>query len=334
MTENLPIPPDSDLILIVDDDPFMQMQLRLYLEREGYQLIITNNGKEGIQAYHQYHPDLVLLDAVMPEMDGFECCQQLMQLPGAEYTPILMITSLDDQQSVDQAFAVGASDYVTKPIHWPVLRQRVKRLLHQVRLQQQLEAANKKLERLASIDGLTQINNRRRFDETLQHEWQRLAREKQPLALILIDIDYFKLYNDTYGHQAGDSCLQQVAKTIENTLQRSADFAGRYGGEEFVVILPNTPLAGAKYVAYKIRFAVQQLQIPHYQSTVSQWISVSLGVSCVVPNAHFRAEQLLQKADQALYHAKVQGRDRLVAVDFGESIKKTVETECALYQYH
>ncbi|WP_013321736.1 GGDEF domain-containing response regulator [Gloeothece verrucosa] len=302
-------------VLIVDDDPFTQMQLRLYLQRENYRLIITNNGKEGLKAYHQYHPDLVLLDAVMPEMDGFECCQQLMQLPGAEYTPILMITSLDDQQSVDQAFAVGATDYVTKPIHWPVLRQRVRRLLHQVRLQQQLEAANEKLQRLVSIDGLTQIHNRRRFDECIQFEWQRLAREEQWLALIFIDIDYFKLYNDTYGHQAGDHCLQQVAQTIQNTLQRPADFAARYGGEEFAVILPNTHLAGAKKVAEKIRFNIENLHIPHQKSSVSQWVSASLGVVCLIPDAQETPKQLIKKADQALYQAKLQGRNCLVTVD-------------------
>lgn len=168
---------------------------------------------------------------------------------------------------------------------------------------------------LVSIDGLTQINNRRRFDECLQHEWQRLTREKQPLALILIDIDYFKLYNDTYGHQAGDNCLQQVAQAINNALQRPADVAARYGGEEFAVILPNTDLAGAKTVAEKIRSLVQQLQITHQKSPVSRWVSGSLGVTCVVPDADKLPEQLIQKADQALYQAKVQGRDRLVAVD-------------------
>ncbi|HEY9646472.1 MAG TPA: response regulator, partial [Chroococcidiopsis sp.] len=223
-------PSEPPLILVVDDDRFMRYQLHHIMSEEGYRVEEANNGREGIEAYQTLKPDIVLMDAIMPVMDGFSCCQKLRSTaieqtqPGQApiHPPILMITSLDDQQSVDMAFASGADDYVTKPIHWAVLRQRVKRLIYQHQLHRELHDANQKLaeanfalERLVSLDGLTQVANRRRFDQCFQFEWQRLARDQQYLSLILADIDYFKAYNDTYGHQAGDRCLYQVAQAIQ-----------------------------------------------------------------------------------------------------------------------
>ena len=305
--------PELPKILIVDDDPFIQMQLRLYLEREGYQIIAANNGKDGLAAYTRHRPQLVLLDAIMPGMNGFECCTELMKLPEAVYTPVLMITALDDQQSVDQAFNAGATDYVTKPIHWAVLRQRVRRLLHQARLQKELEAANQSLGILACTDGLTQVKNRRQFDEYLQQEWLRMARDQLPLSLILCDIDFFKAYNDTYGHPAGDRCLQAIAKTIDSVVQRPADLVARYGGEEFAVILPNTGAAGALHVAEKIRLKVRDLNIFHAHSSLHNFVTLSLGVASLLPNSKDRPESLIARADKALYQAKAQGRDRAVS---------------------
>ncbi len=304
--------PEQPLILIVDDDPFIQMQLRLYLEREGYRTIIISNGEEALSAYTRDRPQLVLLDAIMSGMNGFDCCAKLMKLPEATYTPVLMITALDDQQSVDQAFNAGATDYVTKPIHWAVLRQRVRRLLHQAQLQKDLEAANQSLYRMVSIDGLTQISNRRRFDEYFQKEWLRMAREQLPLSLILCDVDCFKAYNDAYGHQAGDKCLQQIAKAIDSIVQRPADLVARYGGEEFVVILPNTNATGALCVAEKICLKVRDLKIFHVHSAVSNFVTISLGVTSVVPSREDSKERLIARADKALYQAKNQGRDRVV----------------------
>ncbi|MEA5452405.1 response regulator [Leptolyngbya sp. CCNP1308] len=165
------------LILVVDNEPFARIQLRLSLEQEGYQIVEAEDGREALTVFKQQQPDIVLLDALMPGMDGFECCTQLQRLPNGQTTPVLMITGLDDQESVDRAFAVGAVDYVTKPVHWAVLRQRVRRLIQQsqlqqqqAQLQQQLEVANRDLQRLASTDGLTQVANRRCFDEALQQE--------------------------------------------------------------------------------------------------------------------------------------------------------------------
>lgn len=186
--------------------------------------------------------------------------------------------------------------------------------IQQSSLFQQLEAANQELERLASVDGLTQVANRRRFDEYLNIEWRRLAREQNPLSLILCDIDYFKRYNDTYGHLTGDECLQRVASALRQALRRPTDLVARYGGEEFAIILPNTDAQGAAIVAEAIRQGVRQLEIPHAQSLSSSYVTLSLGIACQIPTPDISPQQLIATADRGLYQAKAQGRDRVIVV--------------------
>jgi diguanylate cyclase (GGDEF)-like protein len=185
--------------------------------------------------------------------------------------------------------------------------------IQQSELYQQLQQANQELQRLASSDGLTQVANRRCFDEYLNLEWQRLAREQLPLSLILCDVDYFKLYNDTYGHLAGDDALRQVAKAISGAIKRPADLVARYGGEEFVVLLPNTDAEGAVSAARKIQANISAEQIPHCKSQVSSCITLSLGVATTVPHSQSPSATLIAAADQRLYQAKAQGRNRGVA---------------------
>ncbi|AFY81457.1 response regulator [Oscillatoria acuminata] len=330
--------PDQEppLILVVDDDRFMRDLLRQVMEKEGYRVAEAENGLQGLEAYIRLHPDMVLLDAIMPVMDGFTCCTRLQAMfeddsgeyDFASHTPILMITSLEDSKSVDQAFEVGAVDFVTKPIHWAVLRQRVRRLLEQAQLYRQLQAANEELQRLAFLDGLTRVANRRGFDQALEHEWRRLIRESvsaknagtqthfvqnpSSLSLILCDVDFFKNYNDSCGHLAGDECLQEVAEALSRAVKRPGDLVARYGGEEFAILLPNTDAAGAVSVAQKIRTEIRNLQIPHPSSSVSEYITVSLGVTATIPNASTVPCELISIADKALYQAKESGRDRLI----------------------
>jgi diguanylate cyclase (GGDEF)-like protein len=301
------------LILIADDDKTTRIWLRHAMEQEGYQVVEAVDGSTCLAAFSELQPDVVLLDAMMPNIDGFTCCQQIQALPGGSSTPVLVITGLEDQASVDKAFSAGAADYVTKPIHWAVLRQRVRRLIQQVKMYQQLETMNQELQRLVSVDGLTQVANRRRFDEYLQQQWQQMQREKLSLSLILCDIDFFKLYNDTYGHQAGDDCLRQVANVIQRSAKRSVDLAARYGGEEFAVILPNTNLRGAIQVSKEIQAKVNALLIPHSSSQVSPQITVSLGISSMVPIPSSIGAMLITTADKALYQAKAEGRNRFCA---------------------
>jgi diguanylate cyclase (GGDEF)-like protein len=173
-----------------------------------------------------------------------------------------------------------------------------------------LKAENQALQYQATYDALTQVPNRRRFDEYFAQEWRRMSREKSSLSLIICDVDFFKLYNDSYGHQAGDLCLKKVAQALKEAIKRPGDLVARYGGEEFVVVLPHTSLDGAIYVAQQIRFQVQSLQINHRTSTVGEHVTLSLGVACTVPTSDLPQALFLKAADEALYHAKRQGRDR------------------------
>ncbi len=182
-----------------------------------------------------------------------------------------------------------------------------------------LQKANQELKLLSTLDGLTGVANRRQFDEYLSQEWQRMAREQLPLSLILCDVDFFKRYNDYYGHQAGDDCLQRIAQAMSRALKRPADLVARYGGEEFGIILPNTNADGAVQVAETIRIEVQRLKIAHACSSVSEYITLSQGVSSTVPTQKFSPEALVATADRALYEAKEQGRDRSGILDFGQS---------------
>ncbi|MBD2098610.1 diguanylate cyclase [Trichocoleus sp. FACHB-591] len=180
------------------------------------------------------------------------------------------------------------------------------------KLYQRLEVTNQELYRLVVLDSVTQVANRRHFDEYLAQEWWRMARERSPLSLILCDIDCFKAYNDTYGHCEGDRCLRQVAQALSQAVKRPADLVARYGGEEFVVVLPNTGAEGAVRVAEAIRLSIKDLGIPHVNSSIGDRLTLSLGVSSTIPNPEISPEELVVAADKALYHAKTAGRDRTI----------------------
>ncbi len=310
------IVPKPALVLIVDDDLFMRKILVRYLERENYRVVEAADGMEALALYQEHQPDMILLDAMMPVLDGFECCSRIQKIPNGDHTPILIITALDDRESVDRAYEVGASDYVTKPIHWAVLRQRVRRLLEQANLREQLEAANqqlavfiKELQRLVSIDGLTQVANRRCLDEYLDQECKRSHREQLPISLVLCDIDFFKNYNDNYGHQEGDHCLQEIAQALSQCTNRPADLVARYGGEEFAIILPNTDAEGGMNVAMRATKMVRSLKLLHNHSKAAPYVTISCGVATLVPPQQFEPINILKAADLALYLAKAEGRN-------------------------
>ena len=316
---------DRPLILIVDDDVTTVLILSRFWQKEGYRPISVHDGNDALKVCEEELPDIILMDAIMPQMDGFSCCKLLQEKYTSYCPPILMTTGLNDSESVDHAFAVGATDYVTKPFHWAVLRQRVRRTLkaHQDHrqlqealekermLHQELRLANKELRRLATLDGLTEIANRRIFDERLENEWKRLRREQAELSLILMDIDCFKAYNDTYGHLSGDQCLYEVAQIMQRLARRPADLAARYGGEEFALILPNTHQQGAISLAERMRQNLKEKALAHTASTVRPWVTVSIGIATMIPT-YEKPSMIIDRADKALYCAKEEGRDRLV----------------------
>ena len=320
-------------VLIVDDSVEIRHILRRFLETEGFAVSASLESAEAALAYlNEQAPggqpcpiELILMDIMMGEMNGIEACRLVQSNPLLSHIPIVMVTAQPEAEELQRAFAAGAADYVRKPISRPILLARVRqalrladeirrrkdRELELLRTQHLLQEANDALQRLAGQDGLTGIANRRRFDEHLEQEWRRCKRAQWPLTVLVMDVDHFKRYNDTYGHLQGDECLRRIVSAVQSTLLRSGDLVARYGGEEFAVVLPKTSMDGARKVAQRIRREVHALQIPHAASPVAGHVTVSLGTATCRPSSLWTAERLLQDADAALYLAKAEGRNRV-----------------------
>jgi diguanylate cyclase (GGDEF)-like protein len=294
-------------ILLVDDVPKNLQVLGTALKSEDFTIAFATNGKNAIEYVQKKQPDLILLDIMMPEMDGYEVCKRIKEDTKTMHIPIIFITAMSDAEDEYRGFELGGADYITKPFNTKLVRARVE---SQLRLKRKTDL----LEKLSSIDGLTEIPNRRQFDETLANEWARARRAQSNISLILIDIDFFKQYNDHYGHAAGDKCLQKVAKTLNHSIKRPADFVARYGGEEFVVILPEIDHNSALIMANKLNESIVQLELPHEASQVSQYVTISLGIATTIPQDDQRHESLLETSDKYLYEAKSSGRNQVKGV--------------------
>ena len=299
-------------ILVVDDTRDNLRLLSNILTEQGYLVRPVSQGVRAVAAARSKPPDLILLDIMMPEMDGYAVCEALRTDERTRDIPVIFISALNETADKVKGFSAGGVDFITKPFQPEEVLARVKTHLTIRHLQKELEARNRELARLVNIDGLTQIANRRYFDTYLQQEWLRSVREQHHISLIFIDLDHFKLYNDHYGHQAGDDCLKQVAQVFEQVARRPADVAARYGGEEFVILLPNTDEHGAEHVAKDIQETLRQLQIPHAQSPVSPSVTCSMGIVCTIPSQAVSAETFVAIADEAVYKAKAQGRNQCV----------------------
>ena len=306
-------------ILVVDDSPTIRAALRGLLERMGHTVVEANDGKEALQMYRQDRPGLVLIDVVMPIMDGYESARHMRETKADEWVPIIFLSSKEADQDLDRAIEAGGDDYLVKPVSFVVLNAKIRALQRlesmrtkQLEMSRDLASANRELEKLSRQDGLTGIANRRYFDSYLVTEVRRGARERQPLSLILSDVDHFKAFNDCYGHQAGDDCLRRVAAALSSAGRRPADLAARYGGEEFAMVLPGTVLDGAVDVAQAVSRVIEGLAIPHERSAVDRRVTLSQGVVSLTPEKETSSEDLIQRADQALYLAKQQGRNRYV----------------------
>ena len=425
---NLAIAPLADLrkpaILIVDDAPDNLGLLRTMMLRQGYQTFVATSGDRALDIAQRIKPDLVLLDVVMPGIDGLETCRRLKANPATARIPVIFMSARGETEDIVAGFDIGAADYIPKPLRMEEVCARVRAqlrlrsssetqtaqadrlrmivnsmdqgllilercgrvqyanpacdrylgytpedlvgrsladlladapdvgncasleamggsgtrgvqirhrdgglramdltmtpmhaadglfvaLLHDISHHKQSEDA---LQRAAMVDPLTKIANRRHFDAFLEKEWQRAIRSSQPLSLVVLDVDHFKLYNDTLGHAAGDVCLQKVAQALQEHALRPTDLAARYGGEEFVLLLADTPLEGATLLAEKIRAAVEALEVPNPRSQTSPWLTVSVGVATIVPTQLDQIEHLFVCADRAMYAAKAAGRNRV-----------------------
>lgn len=320
---------DLPLLLVVEDNYFLLVYLETLLTPH-YRVAVARDGIEGLEQAKKLLPNLILSDQIMPRQNGLDLLKEIRNTPELNSTPVIFLTARTGMEARIESLDAGADDYISKPFDERELLARVRNLLRshaaeqqlvalnrQLQQQkQQLETANQTLHYLANYDSLTEVKNRRCFNEYLDTEWRRLAREEAPLSLIMCDIDYFKLYNDTYGHQAGDECLRKVAGVLRNAVKRPADLVARYGGEEFAVVLPNTDIEGAARVAEFIRAEVLGLQIVHAKSAVCEYVTLSLGVACCIPTLILQPGTLIAIADEELYRAKKTGRDRVSVATF------------------
>ena len=296
-------------ILIVDDVPTNIRVLGPVLREADYQVYVARDGYQALKMVEEVNPDLILLDIMMPGLDGFETCKQLKEKPETRDIPVIFLTARIEDQDVVRGFHAGAVDYVTKPFNTQILLARVRTHLT-------LRRQAQKLQSLADRDGLTMIANRRRLEEFLQHEWRRCHRNEEPLSLIMMDIDYFKPYNDTYGHLQGDDALKRVAEVLHEAAQRPGDLAARYGGEEFALVLGATDIAGALNIAGKVRQRIAALALPHASSDVADTVTMSMGVATFPPDAmHNSPQAIIEAADTYLYKAKADGRNRICTAD-------------------
>lgn len=313
------IPNKTARILIVDDEK-MNLKVLSELLREDYTLVLARNGEQALKFARQKPlPDLILLDVVMPETGGHDVIRQLKEDSLTKDIPVIFVTALSTTGDEEQGLKLGAVDYITKPFSPPIVKMRIHNHLRSVH-------HHRLLDRLAYLDPLTEIANRRRFDEVIAKELSRAARNSTCLSVGMVDVDFFKQYNDHYGHAMGDRALYRIASALESSLERPGDLAARYGGEEFVLILPETDTDAAGRVAEKARFAVENENIPHTASSVATCITVSVGTATVRftgrageqlrktrdgQACEHTVESLMIQADQHLYKAKQNGRNRV-----------------------
>ena len=314
-------------VLLVDDQLIIVEAVRRMLsDQPDIEFHYVTDATQAQQTAGQLQPTVILQDLVMPSVDGFALIQSYREDELVRNVPVIVLSAKDDPKLKAHSFAVGANDYMVKlPDKLELLaRVRYHSGAHISRLQRDqafrflresqknLADANIELQKLAALDGLTGIANRRRFDEYMAVEWQRGQRERQPLSLLLCDVDFFKIYNDTFGHLTGDLCLKKTAAVLTEHLKRPADLAARYGGEEFAIVLPDTMLEGALKLANSCVQHLEKLAIESPQAAPFGVVTMSIGVASVVPSPHSSIEQLIESADRALYAAKKSGRNRVM----------------------
>ncbi len=299
----------NGLVLVVDDEP---SNIEVIAEAlDGCcEVIFATNGLQALELASSAQPDLILLDVMMPGMDGYEVCARLREERGTAAIPIIFVTALGDAGAETRGLELGAVDYIAKPINSAIVKMRV-------RNQIELKQSRDELVRLAITDGLTGLSNRRHFDSTLQGEYRRLSRSNEMMSVILFDIDFFKSFNDTYGHMAGDDCLRRVAGVVLSVVNRASDVSARYGGEEFACILSSTDITGAMAIAERLRSGISGLGIVHAKSSAASHVTASFGVISVRCAPGRSPLHALALVDEQLYAAKAGGRNCIMA---GEAI--------------
>ncbi len=299
-------------VMLVEDDHNVMMVTKHYIESFGHEVITAPDGETAVKLFDPATVDLILMDFILPGIDGSEATRQLRHAYPDQWFPVIFITAATEDEHLAKGLDAGGDDYLYKPVSPVVLESKLKAMARIVKMQKDIIAVSKQMEQLSYLDGLTHIFNRRGFDRAVTSEWKRMLRDGNTLTFMMIDLDYFKNYNDHYGHQAGDDCLIKVAAALEGELYRPADIVARYGGEEFAVLLPGTETIGAMQVAERFVEAVSAMKIPHADSAVSDCVTVSIGVA-TSDKTNDSMEKLIKSADAALYEAKTGGRNRCKA---------------------
>jgi len=294
----------KEFTILIADDEKMNVEILGTILSPIYNLLISRNGTRALELAKENSPDLILLDVLMPDMTGFEVIRALKVSDITSKIPVIFITGLTSAEDEEKGFLLGAVDYITKPFKKAIVKARVNthiKIVDQMRM----------IESIGLIDPLTKIPNRRSFENRLVVEWNRAVRERTPISILVMDIDKFKTYNDTYGHQQGDVALKAFADTSSKTLQRAVDFIARWGGEEFVILLPGTDVEGASSIAERVRKNIEAKLIPADEGAETR-ITVSIGVNSATPGMETSTDDFIKKADQALYKAKETGRNKFV----------------------
>ena len=293
---------EKNSILIVDDEALNILALTQILG-ESYTLYVAKDGRDAIESAKEQRPDLILLDVVMPGMDGFGVITELKGMQETCKIPVIFITGLSNAASEEKGFVLGAADYINKPFTPAVVKLRVKNQL-------QIITQMQKIQELSITDSLTNISNRRHFNDKLEEEWQRGVREQTHLSVLMLDIDHFKNYNDTYGHMQGDIALQSVANILKGRAKRATDLVARWGGEEFAVVLPSIIMEDAVNVAERIREEIEGSVFDCKDGRPTR-ITVSIGVNCAIPDKTSSLDSFVSDTDKALYRAKLTGRNKV-----------------------
>jgi len=300
-------------ILVVDDNKCIRDVIGAMVQASDHQPIVVDGHVAALEKLRRQVIDVILMDIEMPEVDGL-ALTRMVRKEFSQWIPIIFLSANDSDRYLADGIEAGGDDYLTKPVKEEILNAKIKAMARIATMKRQLDEANKKLEMLSCIDPLTNVMNRRGLEQQLLARWEKNIRQRGELSLLMLDIDFFKAYNDNYGHPKGDVCLQQVASVLSTTLLSGAELLARYGGEEFVILLPSVSLPQARSRARNIIAALNQAAIVHEYSDVAAWVTVSIGVSCSTLGARDH-QALIEQADQALYQAKRRGR-----------------MQCALYQ--
>ncbi len=294
----------TNAIVLIVDDEIANIEIMNAALEGGYEICFATSGEEAIETARKVQPDIILLDIIMPGLNGFEVCEQLKQDTLLADIPIIFTTGLNDVEDEMRGLSLGAIDYVTKPVKPATLRARVGNHVEMKRMRDQLA-------QIAVTDALTGLSNRRHMEQKLGSEVARLARTESWLSVIMLDIDFFKAFNDAYGHPAGDKCIAMVASALNRAVRRSSDMCVRYGGEEFACILPDTDNEGATQIAKEIRNQINLLHIPHEHSSVSPLVTVSIGIASAPCLEGIPSSFWTDHADRQLYCSKINGRDQI-----------------------